>query len=112
MFCVCREEESALSRWLRELRAGVGGGSENDTKPEAKVTAKSATLDRSNPIYHSEGKGLRARRAAKDRRRHSFNQRPQPLLSNRSVKILVFSIIFIELENMASFLLLGPKIIL
>ncbi|XP_073974642.1 shroom isoform X4 [Rhodnius prolixus] len=78
-----REEESALSRWLRELRAGVGGGSENDTKPEAKVTAKSATLDRSNPIYHSEGKGLRARRAAKDRRRHSFNQRPQPLLSNR-----------------------------
>ncbi|KAK9496908.1 hypothetical protein O3M35_001719 [Rhynocoris fuscipes] len=68
------EEESALSRWIRELRGGVH---DNESKVENKVQGKSATLDRSNPIYHSEGKGLRARRAAKDKRRHSFNQRPQ-----------------------------------
>ncbi|KAF6208698.1 hypothetical protein GE061_017156 [Apolygus lucorum] len=58
-----REEEGTLSRWLRELR----GGSDS----------KSPTIDRSNPVYHSEGKGMRSKRQAKEKRRHSFNQRPQ-----------------------------------
>ncbi|XP_067012486.2 protein Shroom isoform X2 [Anabrus simplex] len=60
-------EPGALGRWFRDLRPGA---------------REVAPLERSNPVYHSEGKGLR-RRKDRDRRRHSFNEQ-QPEGSNNS----------------------------
>lgn len=57
---------SSLGRWLRDLK----GGSESKAKAAA---ASTKFLDRANPAYHSEGKGLKSRRF-RDKRRLSFNE--------------------------------------
>ncbi|KAL1130811.1 hypothetical protein AAG570_012052 [Ranatra chinensis] len=89
------EEGGALSRWLRELRGeskhssaqhNNNNNQQNNNSHQQNNNShqqnnnshqqnNNRSLDRNNPIYHSEGKGLRSKKA-KDKRRHSFNQHP------------------------------------
>ena len=57
----------SLSRWLRDLK-GSGASDSKFVKAHVKPL-----LDRANPAYHSEGKGLKIRKS-RDKRRLSFNE--------------------------------------
>ncbi|XP_059469494.1 protein Shroom-like isoform X2 [Neocloeon triangulifer] len=69
-----------LGRWLRGLGSSNHSSGANNSTTSSNGTDEG--LNRANPVYHSEGKGLRKRSKNKDRRRYSFNEKVEKSSSN------------------------------
>ncbi|XP_065350757.1 protein Shroom isoform X1 [Cloeon dipterum] len=65
-----------FGRWLRGLGGSNHNSNQNNNNSDANgVASTEESLNRANPAYHSEGKGLRKRSKNKDKRRYSFNEK-------------------------------------